>query len=317
MKITWLIYASMTAVGFSSCKTLDSRSDSRAGAGNPVVGGEEDVRESAKEQGQDEKVVAESESQPAVEEVSENAATAADPILLDKVSSRDGRRYIMHKSGKFFRFVVNGVTTTKCQITTDVAHFKISQHQKDVAILYFLKKRFVPKVGTSAARTAQDLWILRADTSTSQPCPAVNSGVIMSDLFLEQNSDVNAKVGRYTVTPNAAENLNTKVVNMALGFPIQGTSELRGWDDRFLTVSEQGIKEYVMNTCYGVSAKAFRRYVAFALKKSNACAVNKFRVLKIDGDEPALQSSVTTECYKTLADFKKDNKVCAAQSVKK
>ena len=72
--------------------------------------------------------------------------------------------YELEHDGDLFR-IMKDKKKTRCQITTNVSEIKISQHPKDVGMLYFKKNG--------------NLYILRdQDTERGKTCPATDKSIM-------------------------------------------------------------------------------------------------------------------------------------------
>jgi hypothetical protein len=156
---------------------------------------------------------------------------AVAPVSFAKEVSKKARandiasEYVLTNDATLYR-VVDG---RRCDITTNVDSFKISQHPNDAAMIYYVKDG--------------DLYVLGASAYSSH-CPKANTRMIM------------ANVKKYTVTSNP----HTTVVNMALS----RSGALKAWDNTNIVLSVSGVDEYQMNQNFGAEGKAFSSYVAFA-----------------------------------------------------
>ncbi len=182
--------------------------------------------------------------------------------------------YELTTNGDFFRYV----GSNKCQITNNVADFKISQHPNDAAMVYFLKK----KSGN------QDLYVLHNSTGGSSQCPKASTKMIMED------------IKKYTVTSNT----NTTIVNAALSH----SGRFAAWDNSAVVYSDNGVTDYQMNQCFGVAGRSFKTYVLFTQDRSRA--VTKVKVDEagrgiVDG------SKSTSETYANITEFNRSQNVCA------
>jgi hypothetical protein len=116
----------------------------------------------------------------------------------------------------------------RCDITTDVQSFKVSQHPKDAAMLYYKK--------------GSDLYVI-GRSAPSRQCPKANSKLLMQD------------VKKY----NVVSNTNTTIVNVALSY----SGKFVAWDNSNPVLTVAGADDYEMNQNYGVQGKPFSSYVAF------------------------------------------------------
>ena len=94
--------------------------------------------------------------------------------MLDK-QGRDGNRYVLMSNGDFFRYIA-AQNNLKCQITTMVQDFKISMHQNDVALLYYIRNESM----------ANNLYVLnKVDlTGTGSNCPKTTATKILPNIKL-------------------------------------------------------------------------------------------------------------------------------------
>ncbi len=145
----------------------------------------------------------------------------------DKYVRIDGKVKEKGQIGDFFRYVDGN----KCQITSNVDSYKVSQHPGDVAMVYY------EKYG--------DLYFL-ANADKERPCPKANT----KNFF--QN------VTKYSVTSST----KTDVVNFALNR--YGT--FHGWPNEGQPlVSAENIEDYSHNNCFGAKGKSYSSYVVFAI----------------------------------------------------
>lgn len=175
-------------------------------------------------------------------------------------------KYVLESDGDFFRYV-NG---NKCQITNDVQSFKVSQHPRDAAMVYFEK--------------GNDLYVLNNASMTGN-CPKAEKKVIMSS------------VKKYTVVSTT----DTEIVNMALS----NGGRLTAWENKSVVFSADNIESYKHNDCYGQSGKSFNTFVAFAIKYSGR--VVKIRG---GANGRAVEGVTDDSYYSDLADFTRSNNVC-------
>jgi len=136
--------------------------------------------------------------------------------------------YVLENNGDLFR-IIRG-TDIKCQVTTRVSDFKISQHPNDVAMIYFKRDG--------------DLYLLRNGDRRGQ-CPIANKSVLVTG------------VRKYSVVSTT----DTTIVNVALS----NSGELAAWDNTNVRVSKSNVSDYKMYQYYGVSGKPFSTYVLFAI----------------------------------------------------
>ena len=142
----------------------------------------------------------------------------------------------------------------KCQVTTDVIEFKVSQHPDDAAVIYYLRRE----------RGAANLYSLE-NTDGGGQCPKAKKHRILDDI---------ARSGgryKYSVVPSA------KAEIVAVALSRQGT--LVAWDEQTAVVEEQGVEDYRLHDRFGKAGAPFRRYVAFAIDSAGF-------VLKLDGRAP-------------------------------
>lgn len=176
-------------------------------------------------------------------------------------------KYTLKSNGDFFRTVKKN----ECQITNKVESFKVSQHPKDAAVVYFKKDK--------------DLYVLHNVTGDVSNCPKTSKKVIMSS------------VKKYTVVSNT----KTVIVNMALDI----FGKLVAWGNTNVLITLNSVSNYVHNECYGVDGKSFNSFVAFAISKTGT--VTKIR----GGENGVVESKVDTNSkYADLEDFKRTNNVC-------
>lgn len=151
-------------------------------------------------------------------------------------------KYILADSGTFSRVI--RASGLKCDITTNVADFKVSGHKNDVAMVYFKRKG--------------DLFILRNISGDKDRCPKADKKVLV------------AGIRKYTVVSNASE--ETKIVNLTL----DNAGNFRAWDNNRAVVNVAGIKDFVNNECFGKQGASFSSYTAFGIKYDG-------RVVKVKG----------------------------------
>lgn len=204
------------------------------------------------------------------------------PKGITKQTSADRRRsgmeiadsYTLMPSGDFFRDV-NGI---KCQITAKVDDFKVSQHPKDAALVYFIK--------------GGDLWVVKPSPEPAfGNCPQTAAKVIMSSVARSgSNYD-------YWVTSD----IHTTVVNSARDV----SGMFRAWDNEYPVYSSGSrVVDVDMNQCFGVDGKSFNTYVAFLLTRSNT-------VIKVKGDPSDRDfSNEDFGAYSSLNQFRSKNAVC-------
>ncbi|HXH30883.1 MAG TPA: hypothetical protein VNJ01_08730 [Bacteriovoracaceae bacterium] len=181
-------------------------------------------------------------------------------------------RYMLGHNGTLYR-KINSAT---CAVTEGVEDFKISQHPKDVAAIYFKK--------------GGHLYLLNVDKEfrAAGNCPSSqgNTKRLMDN------------VEKFTVTSN----VNTTIVNAALGT----NGEFKAWDNNVVVYSDSNVAEFQMNTCFGTAGKSFSSYVLFT--RGHDKSVTKVKVT--EGKHIKDISSVDASKFEALADFKKKMKVC-------
>lgn len=132
--------------------------------------------------------------------------------------------YVLTDEGTLYR-TVNG---RRCDVTTNVDNFKISQHPNDRAMVYFKKNG--------------DLYVL-GRSAPSYSCPKANTKVLMEN------------VKKYSVTSNT----QTTIVNAALS----KSGKFVAWDNVAPVLTVSGADDYQMNQNFGAEGKPFSSYVAF------------------------------------------------------
>ncbi len=213
-------------------------------------------------------------------------------IVLDK-KGRDGNRYVLMSNGDLFRYLADR-NQLKCQITTLVQDFKVSMHKDDAALIYFIRRE----------ANIDNLYVLNQDANPAPTgCPKTTSTKIMNNIRI-----VGGKF-KYTVVSNASATIVTDIVNMSLSNNNSGSvDQLRAWGNVSSVYSQTGIKDYLMNECWGVKDRTFNNYVAYAITNTN-------RVWLIPGVNPATKAVQDPISFATIQDFKAYYKVCEAPPV--
>lgn len=180
--------------------------------------------------------------------------------------------YQLKDNGDLFR-VVSG---HKCQVTTKVLDFKVSQHPNDVAMIYFVRDENTP-----------NLYVLH-NAETTGNCPKTSKKLIESDLA--------KKNGEYRY--NVVSNTDTTIVNVSLA----RNGDFKAFDDKALVLSQRNVADYVLHNSFGVRGAAFSSYVLFALNDGGF-------VLKVKGQTPAASNWDLSERYSNLQEFKTKYKI--------
>lgn len=203
-------------------------------------------------------------------------ALAPDPALAGRsgvASSKQARandvasEYVLERDGDLFR-IVKG---RKCQVTNDVLDFKVSQHPRDLAVIYFVRRE-----GPRA-----NLYVLH-NTARRGDCPKAKKLQILADL--------DRKRGKYRYS--IVSSTKTEAVSMALSR--RGVLKVWSRDDTLL--EKRRMKDYRLHDKYGKRGAPFSRYVGFALDRRG-------RVLKIDGRRPQTSSYDRSQRYRRLDEF--------------
>ncbi len=235
-----------------------------------------------------EKAPDQADDSPSIDPAAGFNLTTTPTIVLDK-QGRDGNRYVMMSNGDFFRFIA-AQSNLKCQITTMIADFKISMHESDAALLYYIRTE----------SGANNLYVLNkiAATTTGSTCPKTTATKILPNI-----KKIDGKF-KYTVVSNTSKTVVTNVVNMALSTNNNGVlDQLVGWGNVSAIFSLSGVKDYIMNECWAVETKSFNNSVAFALTNNN-------EIWKINGNDPLGQSKKDPKLWTSFGDFKAFYKVC-------
>jgi hypothetical protein len=178
-------------------------------------------------------------------------------------------KYVLTDEGTLYR-TVNG---RRCDVTTNVDNFKISQHPNDRAMVYFKKNG--------------DLYVLGRSTP-SYGCPKANTKVLMEN------------VKKYSVTSNT----QTTIVNVALS----KSGKFVAWDNvaPVLTTPYDVIADdYQMNQNFGADGKPFSSYVAFVHTARGGA------IMKVKGINPEGSKWDTSRYYTSIRDFKEANGLAA------
>lgn len=180
--------------------------------------------------------------------------------------------YTLTDSGRLYRTMPNG---NQCDITTNVSDFKVSQHPKDAAVIYFKKEG--------------NLYYLKnlSWKQASKPCPGAEKAVLMSD------------VKKY----NVISNTNTDLVNTALSYG----GRFAAWPNSGSPVSFDGISAYSLNNCYGKKDRSFNTYMVFLL-------TNGGKIVKVRGNASgygSIEYKVDDSKYwQSPEQFIRQNNVC-------
>ena len=181
-------------------------------------------------------------------------------------------RYMLGHDGTLYRRI-NQVT---CAVTSGVQSFKISQHPKDVAVIYYKKNN--------------DLYLVNKDKEVRGrgQCPSAegNTKRLMKN------------VRKYTVTSN----VDTTIVNAAL----DENGLFSAWDNVNVVYKDSSVEDFQMNECFGVKGKSFNSYVLFTLDRFDHISKVKVTKEKYLKDE----SKVTTEKFTSISKFKDKFNVC-------
>ncbi len=208
-------------------------------------------------------------------------------IVLDKLG-RDGNRYVLMSNGDLFRYIASR-NQLKCQITTLVQDFKVSMHINDAALIYFIRRE----------SSVDNLYVLNQNVNPpATGCPTTASTKIMSSIRI-----IGGKF-KYTVVSNTSATIVTDVVNMALSNNNSGSiDQLRAWGNVSSVYSQTGIKDYLMNECWGTANRTYNTFVAFAVSNTN-------RIWKIPGVNPGTATTQDPISFATIQEFKAHYKVC-------
>ena len=181
-------------------------------------------------------------------------------------------RYMLGHNGTLYR-KINSAT---CAVTSNVEDFKISQHPKDVAAIYFKKDGHLYLLNVDKERRA------------TGNCPSAegNTKRLMDN------------VEKYTVTSST----KSTIVNAALGT----NGEFKAWDNNVVVYSDSNVAEFQMNHCFGAAGKSFSSYVLFT--RAHDKSVTKVKVTQ--GRHIKDESRDDNSRFSDLNDFKKKNNVC-------
>jgi hypothetical protein len=176
--------------------------------------------------------------------------------------------YVLTDSGTLYR-TVNG---RRCDVTTNVANFKISQHPNDLAMVYFKKNG--------------DLYVLGRSFPTYNGCPKANTKILLES------------VKKYSVTSNT----KTTVVNVALS----ESGKFVAYDNFAPVLTVSGADDYQMNQNFGAEGKAFSSYVTFVHTARGGY------IMKVKGNSPEASKWDTSRYFSSIRDFKEANGLAGA-----
>lgn len=190
--------------------------------------------------------------------------------LTKQARSNDiASEYQLKDNGDLFRLVAG----LKCQITTSVEDFKVSQHPKDAAMIYYVK--------------GGNLYVLHNAKLTGD-CPKASKKMIMANLA-KKHGDY-----RYNVVPS----VDTTIVNVALS----QTGHFYAWDNTATVLSQHNVADYSLHGQFGVKGAAFSSYALFAISELGF-------VLKVKGLSPEDSKWDYSDRYSDLKEFKTKNHI--------
>lgn len=190
-----------------------------------------------------------------------------------KARSNDlASEYILKDNGDLFRIIKsNG---NKCQITNRVQDFKVSQHPRDAAMIYFIKNG--------------DLYVLNNNWQSRKPCPEAITKSIMSGV-----KKIDGKY-KYTVVSNT----DTEIVNLALDDSF--SRQFVAWDNKKVVFKSGNVVDYQNHGKYGVRGAPFSSYVAFALTRDRC-------IIKVKGKDPENSKADCSRYFDSIREFKEVN----------
>lgn len=182
-------------------------------------------------------------------------------------------RYMLGHDGTFYR----RINKATCAITQGVQDFKISQHPKDLAVVYYKKNNALHMINQDKERRV------------SGQCPSAegNTKVLMKN------------IAKYTVTSSE----NTTIVNAAL----DKKGLFQAWDNKEVVYKDSGVEEYQMNECYKAKGKSFSSYVLFT--RSYSDQITKVKAEK-SGRYVKDASKETHQRYNSIGQFVEEANVC-------
>jgi hypothetical protein len=195
------------------------------------------------------------------------APSFAKDVTKQARSNDVASEYLLKDNGDLFR-VIRG---RKCQVTTNVVDFKVSQHPNDVAMIYYVRDENTP-----------NLYVLH-ETDRFGDCPKTSKKLILADLM--------KKSGDYKFS--VVSNTNTTIVNVALS----RRGDFIAWDNTNSVLSAENVEDYTMHQKFGVSGAPFSSYVLFAIN-------HRGQVLKVKGNAPRGSKWDTSETFNSLKEFK-------------
>ncbi len=173
-------------------------------------------------------------------------------------------KYVLTDDSTLYR-VING---KRCDITTDVQSFKVSQHPNDLAMIYFKK--------------GGDLYVLGGRTPfINNHCPKAETRKLMEN------------VKKYSVTSNT----RTTIVNVALSYE----GKFVAWDNSKPVFNVVGADDYEMNQNFGAEGKPFSSYVAFVHSTRGG------NIMKVKGINVDASKWDSSRYYSSIDQFKRDN----------
>lgn len=195
-------------------------------------------------------------------------------VCKDSVRANESvDQYLLTRSGNLYATLKRGGAL--CQITSGVDDFKISQHPKDAAVIYFTK--------------GNDLYVLhKQNVGYDGDCPKTSKKVIMEN------------VKEYKV----ATNTHTTIVNAALSY----NGKFVAWDNTSAVYTDFGVSDFQMNECFGTKGKSFNSYVAFTI--DYAGFVTKIKGKSSGSYFEYISDKTTKGRYGSITTFKSQENVC-------
>lgn len=182
-------------------------------------------------------------------------------------------QYLLTKNGNLFALLKRGGAL--CQVTSDVDNFKISQHPKDAAVLYFDRN--------------DDLYVLNKEkVNFWGDCPKTSKKVIMEN------------VKEYKI----ATNTKTTIVNAALN----KFGKFVAWDNTSPVYTAYGVADFQMNNCFGKKGSSFNSYVLFT--QDFAGFITKVKGKADWGVFEYIADSTTKGRFDSITAFKDKENVC-------
>lgn len=192
---------------------------------------------------------------------------------LARSNDQGAKKYLLTSKGQLQR--ITDDNAIKCSVDQDVLDLKIAIHPTDSAVLYYTK---------SSNGGKQLIAVHNVDGDRAGQCLKVKKSVLMDN------------VKEFSVVPSR----DTTIVNAALS----KSGLLKAWDSKTVVYQDSGIVDFMINTCYNQSGRAFSSYALFTIDRSGIVTKVKGNGGRFVADKP------DNSRFQSISQFKEVRKVC-------